>query len=185
MSTASYLLSPRVLRLNVGDITGAGPGYSQDATLDIPALRVATDLTLEYLRGPFRLSRTREGVLLQGELQAGLCGNCSRCLTPTLAQLTLLLEELFTYPVAAGVEFSVGEDGVLDLAPLLRAETLIAGAHGMLCKAECRGLCPLCGANLNPGDCGCDNDTLDPRMAALRRLLDEAPSPLSGPEREA
>lgn len=185
MSAASHLLDKRVLRLRVGDITGAGPGYSQDATLDIPALRVATDLQLEFLRGPFRLSRTREGVLLQGDLQAGLRGDCSRCLKPTLAQLSLRLEELFSYPVAAGVEFSVGEDGMLDLAPLLRAEVFIASAHGLLCSAACRGLCPLCGANRNLTDCDCAREALDPRMATLRRLLDDASATPRGPEREA
>ena len=184
MSAASHPLSQRMLRLNVGDITGAGPGYSQDASFDLPALHVAGDLALEFLRGPFRLSRTREGVLLQGQLLAGLRGDCSRCLTPTLAQLPLQLEELYSYPVASGVEFSVGEDGMLDLAPLLRAEVLIASAHGLLCMAACRGLCPLCGANRNQTDCDCDRDELDPRMAALRQLLDDAPV-AQGPDREA
>ncbi len=172
MSATHRPLGKRVLRINVGDITGAGPGYSQDASLDLPALYVAADLALEYLRGPFRLSRTREGVLLQGQLQAGMQVECSRCLTPTLAELTLQLEELYSYPVTAGVEFCVAEDGILDLAPLLRAEVLIAGGRGLLCRPSCRGLCPVCGINLNQRDCDCERDTPDPRMAALRQLLD-------------
>ncbi len=184
MSASTHFLSKRVLRLNVGDITGAGPGYSQDATLNLPALRVAADLTLEYLRGPFRLSRTREGVLLQGQLQAGLSGDCDRCLTPAMAELSLQLEELFSYPVATGVEFSVGEDGMLDLAPLLRAEVLIASEQGLLCQAECRGLCPDCGTNRNQTDCNCADEELDPRMAALRQLLEQAPAAAPGPDRE-
>lgn len=183
MNSTSVPLNRRVLRLNVGDITGAGPGYSQDASLDIPALQVADDLALEFLHGPFRLSRTREGVLLQGQLSAGMAGNCSRCLAPTLAELTLQLEELYSYPVAHGVEFSVGEDGMLDLAPLLRAEVLIAGAHGLLCRADCRGLCPDCGVNRNQTDCDCERDDVDPRMAALRQLLDDQP-PVRAPDRD-
>ncbi|MCE2489096.1 MAG: DUF177 domain-containing protein [Anaerolineae bacterium] len=183
VNETSHPLKQRVLRLNVGDITGAGPGYRQQASLDMPALQVAGDLVLAFLRGPFRLSRTREGVLLQGELLAGLRGECGRCLTPMLAELPLQLEELFTYPVASGVEFGVGEDGMLDLAPLLRAEVLIASANGLVCKTDCRGLCPQCGANLNDTDCGCQLDDVDPRLAALRQLLDEAPA-TSGPELE-
>lgn len=177
-------LNPRVLRLNVGDITGAGPGYRQQASLDLPALRVSGDLVLAFLRGPFRLSRTREGVLLQGELLAGLRGECDRCLTPTLAELPLQLEELYSYPVASGVEFSIGEDGMLDLAPLLRAEVLIAGAGALLCKADCRGLCPRCGASLNEEDCDCELEDVDPRLAALRQLLDEAAA-TQEPERDS
>ncbi len=184
LNETSRLLNPRVLRLNVGDITGAGPGYRQEASLDIPALRVSGDLVLAFLRGPFRLSRTREGVLLQGELQAGLRGECDRCLTPILAELPLQLEELYSYPVASSVEFSIGEDGMLDLAPLLRAEVLIASASGLFCKADCRGLCPRCGASLNEGDCGCELEDVDPRLAALRQLLDEAAT-TQEPERDS
>ncbi|MCY3907169.1 MAG: DUF177 domain-containing protein [Anaerolineaceae bacterium] len=184
MNETARPLNPRVLRLNVGDITGAGPGYRQQASLDLPALQVSEDLVLAFLRGPFRLSRTREGVLLQGELLAGLRGECGRCLTPTLAELPLQLEELYSYPVASGVEFSIGEDGMLDLAPLLRAEVLIAGASGLLCKADCRGLCPRCGASLNESDCDCELDDVDPRLAALRQLLDEAAT-TQEPEQES
>lgn len=183
MNSTSPPLNRRVLRLNVGDITGAGPGYSQDASLDIPALQVADDLALEFLRGPFRLSRTREGVLLQGQLLAGLQGFCGRCLVPTLAELALQLEELYSYPVADGVEFFVAEDGLLDLAPLLRAEVLIASAHGLLCSSACRGLCPDCGVNRNRSDCDCERDDIDPRMAALRQLLNDD-SPARTPDRD-
>ena len=43
--------------------------------------------------------------------------------------------------------------------------------EGVLCSEGCRGLCPVCGKNLNDGDCGCGNDDTDPRLEALRDFM--------------
>jgi uncharacterized metal-binding protein YceD (DUF177 family) len=80
------------------------------------------------------------------------------------------VEELYTYPNNRVSEFSIGDDAILDLAPLLRAEAIIADARGVLCRPDCKGLCPTCGANLNYGPCDCQ-DEIDPRLAKLRELL--------------
>lgn len=161
----------RVLKLNVGFLLGAGAGNQHLTAFDVPTVRVADDVDLAYLRGELRLSRTKEGILAQGELHMGLESVCYRCLTPVARDVLLDVEELYsTQP--NGAEFSIAEDGVLDLAPLLRAEAIIADEQGVLCRADCLGLCATCGANLNEGDCGCEDDEGDPRLAALRELLD-------------
>jgi uncharacterized protein len=41
-----------------------------------------------------------------------------------------------------------------------------------LCREDCRGLCPLCGKNLNEGLCGCNRKSVDPRLAILGQLLE-------------
>lgn len=171
-SDGKHYVSSRVLKLNVGFLLNDGPGHSHQTTFDVPAMRVADDLHLRYLRGPLRLSRTKEGILVQGQLAAGLTGECSRCLTPVPVDLTIDLEELFGYPMSGQMEFGIGEDGVLDLAPLLRAETMILSARGVLCRPDCKGLCPECGANLNEETCACDLENIDPRLAKLKELLD-------------
>jgi uncharacterized protein len=42
-----------------------------------------------------------------------------------------------------------------------------------LCKEDCKGLCPTCGHDLNEGDCGCDNEYIDPRWQALADILNQ------------
>ena len=42
-----------------------------------------------------------------------------------------------------------------------------------LCREDCKGLCPKCGKDLNEGDCGCDDDDIDPRWAALADMIKE------------
>lgn len=167
-----FYVSNRVLKLNVGFLINDGPGHSHDSVFEVPPVRVADDLDLEYITGPIRLSRNKEGILVQGQLRVGVTSECYRCLDPVRQDLTIDIEELYTYPVRVGVEFCVHEDGILDLAPLVRAEVLILASRGVLCRDDCRGLCPECGANRNHTTCTCDLDTVDPRLAQLKELLD-------------
>lgn len=162
----------RVLKLNVGFLLSAGPGHIHDTAFDAPAIRVAEDVDLVYVRGPLRLSRTKEGILVQGTLHVGIEDECYRCLDSMLRDVEIHLEELYAYPAPKDSEFSLSDDGILDLAPLLRAEALIEDARGALCRPDCKGLCPNCGANLNTAPCTCAESNIDPRFASLRELLD-------------
>lgn len=166
----SYV-SNRVLKINVGFLLADGPGHSHETRFDIPEVRVADDLTLAYVRGPLRLSRTKEGILVQGKLNVGITGECYRCLEPVTQNVTIGLEELYTYPPQPGAELVIDETAILDLAPLLRDEVLIISSRGMLCREDCRGLCLHCGINLNDTTCDCDQSAVDPRLAQLRNLL--------------
>jgi uncharacterized protein len=117
------------------------------------------------------MSRTQEGILVQGQLEAGYTGECYRCLTAVTENVSVLIEELFAYPTPAAAEFSLNDTGILDLAPLLRAEVLLETARGLLCQPDCRGLCPTCGVNWNDTTCTCGLDAVDPRLAQLKNLL--------------
>lgn len=165
-------VSNRVLKLNVGFLLAAGPGHSHETTFDVPAVRVADDVDLSYVRGTIRLSRTKEGILVQGKLHIGIDDECYRCLTSLERTVMLHLEELYAHPPKSHAEFNVGDDALLDLAPLLRAESLIAAGARALCQPDCKGLCPICGANLNEAECACEVEEIDPRMAKLKELLD-------------
>lgn len=169
---ANGYVSNRVLKLNVGFLLADGPGHSHDTAFDVPAVRVADDLDLAFMRGPLRLSRTKEGILVQGQLEVGVEDECYRCLEPVLSTVPITLEELYSSPPSHGSEFGIGDDAILDLAPLVRAEVLIATAGGVLCRPDCKGLCPECGANLNQAPCHCADDMVDPRLAKLKELLD-------------
>jgi uncharacterized protein len=169
--TNSYV-SNRVLKLNVGFLLSGGPGHSHDTTFDVPAIRVAEDVDLEYIKGSVRLSRTKEGILLQGDLHVGFADDCTRCMEAVSRDVTIKAEELFTYPPTPDAEFSLHDDGILDLGPLIRAEVLLSLGQGVLCRTDCKGLCPHCGENLNDATCDCESDSVDPRLAQLKELLD-------------
>ncbi|MCK6577015.1 MAG: DUF177 domain-containing protein [Anaerolineae bacterium] len=169
---ANGYIGNRVLKLNVGFLLADGPGHSHETSFDVPAIRVAEDVDLAYLRGPLRLSRTKEGILVQGQLHVGIEEECYRCLDATLVDHVIAVEELYQYPRSVDAEYGIDEDAVVDLAPLIRAEAIIADSHGVLCRPDCKGLCPNCGTNWNHGVCTCADDEIDPRFAKLKELLE-------------
>jgi uncharacterized protein len=163
---------PSRLRFNFGYLLEARLGESRAIELDYPTID-AEDVTLTPLRGQIVVTRTSKGVYLSGELHTATAVSCVRCLEDTLASVTVTLEELLYYPPweAPPGELFIGEDGFIDLAPLVRELSLLELPIQPICKPDCQGLCQECGQNLNEGECGCAIDEIDPRMAALKALL--------------
>lgn len=174
-SSQSAYLSNRILRINVGFLLSDGPGHSQDSRLDIPEpVKVADDVIVKAISGTLRLTRTKEGILVQSKLTITMDSECSRCLDTLQQALPVTIAELYMHPAPIASEFFVGQDAILDLAPLLRAEVLIQTSQAVLCRPDCKGLCPNCGVNRNHETCDCANQALDPRLATLKALLDKA-----------
>ena len=63
------------------------------------------------------------------------------------------------------------EFDVVDITEAVREGLLVAKPLQVLCKEECRGLCPVCGVDRNVESCDCDTDTVDPRLVALKQLF--------------
>ena len=59
----------------------------------------------------------------------------------------------------------------LDVDQLVGNELTLNLPMAVLCSDDCKGLCPVCGQNLNIKDCGCDTTYIDPRFESLRSLL--------------
>jgi len=138
--------------------------------------RVAGPVTLV-----FDVEKAGQEVRLEGRAAARLELACSRCLEPfawpvdAAFRLRYLpqsanrgAEEQEVDETALEVAFYEG-DGI-DLGQLLREQFYLALPMKPLCRPDCRGLCPTCGANRNAASCGCDARWEDPRLAPLRRL---------------
>ena len=163
------------LKFNFGFLLEADFGTSRRIELDYPTIKLSDDLTLSPLKGAIVATRTTEGIYIQGELESASTLECMRCLEETNVALEFSLDELFFYPpeAAPAGENRVGEDGMIDLGPLVRELSLLSFPTKVLCRPDCLGLCQECGANLNDGDCGCPADDIDPRLAALQTLLND------------
>ena len=60
---------------------------------------------------------------------------------------------------------------ILDLTEVLQDNLLLGIPMKILCQEDCAGFCSLCGQDLNEGQCQCEKDDLDPRLAGLKVLL--------------
>jgi len=137
-------------------------GLSVSGSAVPEAALVAVDVLIELVPG---------AALARGTVVAPWVGECRRCLGEAGGHLSCEVWELFeeqhdpeqTYPL---------HGDQLDLEPMARDAVLLELPLAPLCKEGCRGLCPVCGADRNIGDCDCDAVTSDPRWAALDVLRD-------------
>jgi uncharacterized protein len=149
------------------------------------------------LKASFR--KISGGVLLKGDLSTHVTAPCKRCLKdvtmdlPVHFTLNLVPEPKVTLQDAGlGAEaqedpqsqkrdsagsFAMGDadreyfDGrVIDLDPIVREQVLLALPVSVLCKDDCKGLCSVCGQDLNEAECGCERKVVDPRLAVLKSI---------------
>lgn len=108
------------------------------------------------------------------QCDAVLHTECGRCLAPFALPLHIDVEREVKR-CEDGFEDSIVVDGsdCFDLAEEVRAQIYFAFPAKPLCKEDCKGLCPVCGCNLNESSCSCDTKTADPRLAVLKKLIDQ------------
>ena len=100
-------------------------------------------------------------------------GVCDRCLKETVKDYTVEINRTIVVSLEneENDDIAVVPDMQLDLDDFCYPDIVMSLPTKLLCKDSCKGLCPICGKNLNDGDCGCIVKEVDPRLAALAELL--------------
>jgi uncharacterized protein len=165
------------LQLDISYLVKQSPGTRKEFEFQFPQLNFPPDLTLVDIQGVIAISVTEDGVVADGDLTALTQLSCSRCLEDYWQPLEITFTEIFAAHPAKQSEEELGEqflprDGSINLGPILRDYALLDIPIRQLCSAECKGLCPICGANLNQEDCGHKQESIDPRMEGLKQLLE-------------
>jgi DUF177 domain-containing protein len=173
------------MRLDLSKIRTAHERYEKVYPADAFAVPFRDDRDTFQVVDPvslaFDIDKEQQQFRLVGSVQTMLQLPCSRCL------------ESFTLPVDARFDLryqphtanrgegerEIEEDDLttafydndeIDLAQLMREQFYLALPMKPLCQPECRGLCPVCGTNLNRNTCACKSGWADPRFAALKAL---------------
>lgn len=146
--------SENPLRLNVGYLFNKPIGTSREIPVNAEQITLE-DLEVRDLESDVRLSRNREGLLLQVNVTAKVAAICSRCIADFFMPVSTEFEELYQFPSRHREETDLvlPENGYLDLIPLYREYLILALPIKRLCKTDCKGLCVICGANLNETVC--------------------------------
>lgn len=106
---------------------------------------------------------------------------CQRCLEPVVQavadDVSLLLVRDAPQPMDGERQLDESDLGIVhvqgeeyDTRPLLLEQMQLNVPMKPLCRPDCKGLCPHCGADRNAGNCDCEDDWEDPRWAALKAL---------------
>lgn len=132
-------------------------------------------------RGRATLTRTPRGVLVHVEADVVIEDRCSRCLVPFGYPAHISFDEIYAQQVdvltGARLEpaddpesFLIALNHTIDITEAVRQYTEVVAVMQPLCRPDCPGICPECGADLSLGTCGCDRSPVDTRWAALAAL---------------
>lgn len=172
---------------NVAQLLKEGIGATRHYELDAQLANLDADNPEPVqFTGQVKLLRTAAGVLAQVKARFTAMQSCRRCLEPVSGTFDLDFEEEYlpSIDVETGVKLAPNQDSdpaliidehhIIDLSEILRQYALVELAEGALCKADCKGLCPECGQNLNEATCSCERSQTDPRLAILAQLMQNA-----------
>lgn len=128
-----------------------------------------------------RAIRAGQDIRLRGEIKAKISATCDRCLNEVTIPVQIPFD-LFYAPAEPGggaagerelferdLDFAVYKNDQIDLDELVLEQMELSLPSRVLCREECRGLCPQCGADLNIEKCECKPE-IDPRWRALADL---------------
>lgn len=123
-------------------------------------------------------NRENKRLLIQGDVDLCLSIPCGRCLkeVPTDIHFTIdkeirLADSEVRDEEMEDTDYLTGFQ--LDVDKLIYGEILVHWPMRVLCNENCKGICRVCGKNLNEGDCGCQRTELDPRMAAIQDVFNK------------
>lgn len=164
------------LRINLGFMLQQPGGTVRTIDYDFGPVVLDQDLELDSLSGHSKVTRTGHGLIIETELHTTVPAECGRCLTEFPHPLQTGFSDLyvFSHKDRSDDDLLFPEDGFVDLGPTAREQILLEIPINLVCKPDCKGLCSVCGANKNEGDCGHVEDDIDPRLANLRSLLDDS-----------
>jgi uncharacterized protein len=132
----------------------------------------AAEVRLDYYRAGQEL-------LFQGHIGGKVVGHCARCLEEYTFDIGkdffVVLVPKKELPgevelIGGELDLSFYEGDQVDLSPLVREQIILALPTRPLCGDDCKGLCAMCGVNLNTQACACTEHSGDPRLAVLRTI---------------
>lgn len=140
----------------------------------MPLARVGANTELQV---DLRLDALVDGIHASGAVAGDVVMACRRCLAELAREVSAEVDEVFLTPAEAqsDEEYLVVENEI-DLAPMLRDAMVLALPLNPLCRDDCLGLCPVCGADRNRVACGHEASPSDVRwgpLGDLRRRMTE------------
>jgi uncharacterized protein len=142
-----------------------------DLGVELIGVPEGADLDLDL-----RLESVSEGVLVSGTVTGHVRGECGRCLREINDSVAVPVQELYAYENST-TDDTTDEDEVgrmqgdlIDLEPALRDAVVLTLPTNPLCREDCPGLCPDCGAHWDDLPADHSHQQIDPRWAGLSQL---------------
>lgn len=122
------------------------------------------------------ISNNGQSLILSAQCSGSMLTQCARCLKDITVPVKFTVDENLAQndgQLSEDTDVILFEDTVIDIDDIIANNFLMNISGKYLCSDDCKGLCPKCGANLNEGSCGCSDDEIDPRWAALVDIMEK------------
>lgn len=136
---------------NVGETIA----FSTECKLD-DSLLPYPNARLKKVAVSFAVTFVKPNVQVVGEITCFIDGFCDKCLDEVFAQIVLPFNQIFYKDSSDEEDAYVFTDSRLDVTKAVCDEIVLSLPGNLLCKDDCKGLCPKCGVNLNEQQCDCD-----------------------------
>ncbi len=140
-----------LLKLNIEEGSSQSFEFEETSVGDLPGVTL-----LEPVTGRFVLSNLGIGYQLSGSFSTKVSQPCVRCLEPVIQDIEFDVNETYLLDAEDNPDqqdvFSLESD-ILDVTDIVRQDLLVEVDEFPLCREDCKGLCPVCGANLNETTC--------------------------------
>ncbi len=135
----------------------------------------------EPIEGQLQLNRSGDEIIVDGRVSTMVELECSRCLEVFDEAINARMRFVIQMLETVDPQDSNDEDFIIlpktvseyDISERVREALILEMPLKPLCSENCQGLCPMCGVNLNEGECDCTPDKTDERWDALKQLFDE------------
>ena len=122
------------------------------------------------------VSNTGGALALKADVSGMVTTQCARCMRDIDVPIEFAISETL---MRDDDEETVSDDedviifggNTVELDEIIENNFIMNLSPRYLCSEDCKGLCPRCGKDLNDGDCGCVDDEIDPRWAALVDIM--------------
>ena len=123
-------------------------------------------------------NRENKRLLIQGDVDLRVSIPCSRCLEEVPTDIHFSIDKDIKLEDSVVHDEDVEDNDYLigfnlDIDRLIYGEILVNWPMKVLCRDDCKGICKVCGMNLNKGECNCQRTELDPRMAAIQDVFNK------------
>ena len=153
-----------ILKLNISDMINV-QGARKEISIKKDAVDIPKAFSYVKLYEPIRLEGELESdrgtIYLSGILTTKVKITCDRCMGEMVHSIESEVKE----------SFGSLTQSTIDLGPTIVETVLISLPMKALCHEECKGICPVCGENLNEKSCNCDWEYTDPRLDKFNLLL--------------
>jgi uncharacterized protein len=167
------------MQFNVSSLLKEPTGSTREYSIDDD---IKIDGATRHVTGHVRFDRTPRGVLVRADVHGSMEDVCSRCVKPITYPVDIDIAEEYVPTIdatsGAAIETVEGEEDayridarhMIDLGEAVAQYWALALLMAPLCDEDCRGLCPVCGAEIAAAGHACTGEQIDSRWSALAKL---------------